>query len=65
MANLAYFVCSTTLLLGSRLRDDYFGLQTSEYENVENFGEGQNGHFSSKSNVTGQRLFFDQKYMVF
>ena len=30
-----------------------------------NLGEGRNSHISSKSNVTGQRLFFDQKYMVF
>ena len=65
MAKLAYFVCSTTLPLGSRLKNESFGPQTSQYENVGNLDEGQNDHSSLKSNVTGQRLFFDQKYMVF
>ena len=47
------------------LKNESFGPQTSQYENVGNLDEGQNGHFSSKSNVIGERLFFDQKYMVF
>ena len=34
VAKLAYFMCFTTLLLGWRLKLKWFGLQTSEYENV-------------------------------
>ena len=36
VAKWAHFMCSTTLLLGWRLKNKYFGLQTSVYENVEN-----------------------------
>ena len=36
MAKLTYFMCFTTLLLGQRFKNELFGLQNSDHENVGN-----------------------------
>ena len=40
---MAIFVCSSTLLLVWRLKNEQFGLQTSNYENVEILSESPKG----------------------
>ena len=53
MAKLTYFMCFTTLLLGQRFKNELFGLQNSDHENVgnqiSNLGIGSPIFFGPKS----------------
>ena len=58
MAKLVYFVCSPTLLLGWRLKNEKFGVQTGKYENVEILRKSPNWPIKAKSSGGGGRVFF-------